>query len=88
MYAFLLLNADIASFFSGAMEGIFTRLLQAGEDEDGSDEVMGLIRERLLKFLVAKVKQYGDLEKDVEDYIMQQSKKVMVKLYLTSYLSF
>ena len=63
-------------------------MLQAGEDEDGSDEVMGLIRERLLKFLVAKVKQYGDLEKDVEDYIMQQSKKVMVKLYLTSYLSF
>ncbi|KAK3776178.1 hypothetical protein RRG08_063721 [Elysia crispata] len=75
------IHAALYTLFSinmkGVMEGIFTRLLQTGEEEDGSDEVMGLIRERLLKFLVAKVKQYGDLDKDVEDYIMQQSKKLL-----------
>ncbi|GFO50622.1 Apoptosis inhibitor 5 [Plakobranchus ocellatus] len=75
------IQAALYNLFSinmkGAMEGIFTRLLQTGEDEDGSDEVMGLIRERLLKFLVSKVKQYGDMDKDVEDYIMQQSKKLL-----------
>ncbi|RUS81945.1 hypothetical protein EGW08_010290 [Elysia chlorotica] len=72
------IHAALYSLFSinmkGVMEGIFTRLLQAGEEED---EVMALIRERLLKFLVTKVKQYGELDKDVEDYIMQQSKKLL-----------
>ncbi|GFR90347.1 apoptosis inhibitor 5 [Elysia marginata] len=75
------IHAALYSLFSinmkGVMEGIFTRLLQTAEEEDGSDEVMALIRERLLKFLVTKVKQYGELDKDVEEYIMQQSKKLL-----------
>lgn len=34
----------------------------------------------MLRFLVLKVKQLGDLEKDVEDFIMEQSKKVRLIL--------
>ena len=64
--------------FLGALEGIFARL-HATEDENTSEEVLALIRERLLKFLVVKLKQHGELEKDVEDYIMQECKKVAIQ---------
>ncbi|XP_059170630.1 apoptosis inhibitor 5-like [Physella acuta] len=72
------IQGSLYSLFSinikGALEGIFTRLLQSPEEED---EVLGLIRERLLRFLVLKIKQLGDLEKDIEDFIMEQSKKLL-----------
>ncbi|CAL1541163.1 unnamed protein product [Lymnaea stagnalis] len=75
------IQGSLYSLFSinikSALEGIFSRLLQTSEDEESSDEVMGLIRERLLRFLVVKIKQIGDLEKDVEDFIMEQSKKLL-----------
>ncbi|BFZ05160.1 hypothetical protein BsWGS_08198 [Bradybaena similaris] len=75
------IQASLYSLFSinnkGALEGIFTRLLQTSEDEEGTDEAMALVRERLLRFLVTKVKQTDDLEKDVEDYIMQQCRKLL-----------
>ncbi|XP_005093506.1 apoptosis inhibitor 5 [Aplysia californica] len=75
------IQSSLYSLFSidikAALEGIFTRLLQASDEEEAAEDVMGLIRERLLKFLVAKLKLYGDLEKDVEDYIMLQCKKLL-----------
>ncbi|KAH9518687.1 Apoptosis inhibitor 5 [Bulinus truncatus] len=74
-------QSSLYSLFSinlkGALEGIFSRLLQTSEEEENSDELMGLIRERLLRFLVVKLKQIGELEKDIEDFIMEQCKKLL-----------
>ncbi|KAK6973830.1 Apoptosis inhibitor 5 [Biomphalaria glabrata] len=74
-------QSSMFSLFSinlkGALEGIFGRLLQISEEEDNSEELMGVIRERLLRFLVVKLKQMGDLEKECEDLIMEQCKKLL-----------
>ncbi|CAG5121929.1 unnamed protein product [Candidula unifasciata] len=85
------IQASLYSLFSinnkGALEGIFTRLLQTSEDEEGTDEAVALVRERLLRFLLTKVKQTGDLEKDVEDYIMQQCRKLLEDVTKDEFIS-
>jgi len=74
------IQSSLYSLFSvdikAALQGIFSRL-HATEDDDTSEEVLGIIRERLLKFLVLKMKNHGDLEKDIEDFIMEQCKKLL-----------
>ena len=53
---------------TGSLEGLFTQILQ-GED---------IVRERAIKFMTIKMKNLPEevMTKDIEDYIVSESKKV------------
>lgn len=59
----------------GALSGLFSQIQQGTDNE--------LVRERCIKFLSSKVKQLGKeyINKEAEDYIIAECKKVLEVLY-------
>ena len=58
-------------YATGTLEGIFSQILAEHEEDD-------VVRDRAIKFLVLKLKNLEEetVDKDAEDYIMTEAKKV------------
>lgn len=59
--------------FVGALQGIFSQIINGGEDQ---------IREKAIKFLSLKLKLMGEdlVTSKIEEFVIEESKKVVLSL--------
>lgn len=64
-------HANVVCDCAGTLEGLFSQILADHEEDD-------VVRDRAIKFLVLKLKTLGEeaMDKQAEEFIMTQSKKV------------